>query len=55
MAHLARFVIPGQAQHVIQRGNNRNVIFAADDDYLFYLDRWGQTSERYRCGLSSIV
>jgi hypothetical protein len=31
MARLARYVIPGQPQHIIQRGNNRQVIFAADD------------------------
>jgi hypothetical protein len=30
MARLPRYVIPGQPQHIIQRGNNRQVIFAAD-------------------------
>lgn len=28
MARLPRFVIPGQPQHIIQRGNNRQVILA---------------------------
>ncbi len=37
MARLPRFVISGQPQHVIQRGNNRDMIFANDDDYRFYL------------------
>ena len=37
MARLPRFVLPGQPQHVIQRGNNRDIIFAAEDDYRFYL------------------
>ena len=32
------FFAPGEAQHVIQRGNNREPIFAADEDYRFYLD-----------------
>ena len=38
MARLPRFVIPGQPQHIIQRGNNRQAIFAADADYLFFRD-----------------
>lgn len=36
MARLPRYVLPGHPQHVIQRGNNRNIIFAADDDFSFY-------------------
>lgn len=38
MARLPRFVIPGQPQHIIQRGNNRQVIFAAEADYQFFRD-----------------
>lgn len=38
MARLARYVVPGIPQHVIQRGNNRQAIFAADGDYVAYLD-----------------
>ena len=38
MARLSRFVIPGQPQHVILRGNNRTEIFCADADYQFYLE-----------------
>ncbi len=37
MAHLPRFFLPGQPLHVIQRGNNRDPIFAANNDYQFYL------------------
>jgi putative transposase len=57
MARLPRFVIPGQPQHIIQRGNNRQTIFAVDADYQFFRDalvveaagrfglvrKWGQT------------
>lgn len=39
MARLPRFVIPGQPQHVIQRGNNRELIFVADEDYHYYLQK----------------
>ena len=38
MARLPRFVILGQPQHIIQRGNNRDVIFAADEDYHYSLN-----------------
>ena len=38
MARLPRYVIPSQPQHIIQRGNNRQVIFAADADYQFFRD-----------------
>ena len=31
--------IPGIPQHIVQRGNNRNVCFFSDDDRLAYLDR----------------
>ena len=36
MSRLPRYVIPSQPQHIIQRGNNRQVIFAADADYQFF-------------------
>ena len=38
MARLPRFFVPGQPLHIIQRGNNREPIFASDDDYRFYLE-----------------
>ena len=37
MAHLPRYFVPGLPLHVIQRGNNREPIFAGEDDYRFYL------------------
>jgi putative transposase len=33
MARLPRLTIPGYPHHVIQRGNNRQPIFATDEDY----------------------
>ena len=38
MARLPCYVIPGQPQHIIQRGNNREPIFADESDYLFYIE-----------------
>ena len=38
MARLPRYFVAGQAQHIIQRGNNREPIFVCDSDYRFYLE-----------------
>ncbi|MGL1959563.1 MAG: transposase, partial [Colwellia sp.] len=38
MPRKPRHFIPNIPCHVISRGNNRNVCFFADDDYLFYLE-----------------
>ena len=55
MARLPRFVLPGQPQHVIQRGNNRDVIFVVDDDYQFYLEKLGDACQRFDCDLHAYV
>ena len=38
MARLPRLSIAGYAHHLIQRGNNRQVIFASEADCRFFLD-----------------
>ncbi len=38
MARLPRFFVPGEVLHVIQRGNNREPIFASKGDHVFFLD-----------------
>jgi len=55
MARLPRFVIPGQPQHVIVRGNNRTEIFCADADYHFYLEKLQQACEKHGCTLHAYV
>ena len=55
MARLPRIVIPGQPHHVIQRGNNRDVIFVSDADYHFYLDKLQQACKKYNCDLHAYV
>jgi len=55
MARQPRFILPGQPQHVIQRGNNRDVIFASEDDYLFYLEKLGAACKRFDCILHAYV
>lgn len=44
MARQPRFFVPGEAQHVIQRGNNRGPIFAAEEDYRFFLNCLSEAS-----------
>lgn len=38
MARQPRFFVEGEALHAIQRGNNREPIFAVEEDYRFFLD-----------------
>ena len=38
MARQSRIVVPGQAMHIVQRGNNRQATFYAEEDYRKYLD-----------------
>ena len=38
MPRHARLILSNCPHHVIQRGHNRQVVFAGDDDYLYYLD-----------------
>lgn len=55
MARQPRYVLPGQVQHVIQRGNNRAAVFARDDDYEFYLVGLMEASSTYEVGVHAYV
>lgn len=55
MARLPRYVIPGQPQHIIQRGNNRQVIFAADADYQFFRDAVVEAAGRFGLAIHAYV
>lgn len=46
MPRMGRVVLPNYPHHVIQRGHNRQAVFAGDDDYLRYLaDLWDLKDE----------
>lgn len=47
MARLPRIIVPGQALHIIQRGNNRQACFFADVDYCYYLDCLTEAATRF--------
>lgn len=55
MARLPRYVIPGQPQHIIQRGNNRQIIFAADADYQFFRDALVEAASKHGLQIHAYV
>lgn len=55
MARLPRIVVPGQAMHIIQRGNNRQAVFFCDGDYLIYLDTLKQAAAAHGCAIHAYV
>src|ERR1700716_307761 len=55
MARLGRYFLAGQALHVIQRGNNREPIFFAEDDYACYRDWLAAAAAEYGCAIHAYV
>jgi len=55
MARRARIVVPGQAMHIVQRGNNRQATFYAEEDYRRYLDILFDYAERTGCLIHAYV
>jgi putative transposase len=49
MARLPRYVMPGQPQHIIQLGNNRQPIFAVEADYQFFRDALVAAAQKHGC------
>ena len=55
MPRRPRIIIPGTPLHIIQRGNNRQACFFADEDYLFYLDWLKQYAKSSKCVVHAYV
>lgn len=55
MPRRARVVLPKVPLHLIQRGNNRQVCFVADEDYRFYLDWLKDYAGRTGCRVHAYV
>ena len=49
MPRRQRLRAPGLPVHIIQRGNNRQAGFCADEDYRFFLDRFEIAGKRRVC------
>lgn len=55
MPRSTRLDLPGVAQHVIQRGNNRQSCFLHDGDRRHYLGALREASLRYDCAIHAYV
>lgn len=55
MPRKQRFNLIGIPQHVIQRGNNREPCFYAEDDYWRYLEDLKESAEKYDCRIHAYV
>lgn len=55
MARMPRIVVPGQALHVVQRGNNRQPVFYCANDYLYYLETLQQAAASHGCAIHAYV
>lgn len=55
MARLPRLNIPNVPQHVIQRGNNRQVCFYDDQGYAVYLDKLKKYALKYAVSVHAFV
>ena len=55
MARLPRLTLPGYPHHVIQRGNNRQTIFASVEDYQVLLDLLYENAKKFNVALHAYV
>ena len=55
MPRKPRLQAAGLPVHIIQRGNNRQACFFAEEDYLFFLDHLAKLAKRFRCSLHAYV
>ena len=55
VAHRARLLFAGVPQHIIQRGNNRQATFFAEEDYRSYLDWLLEAGKKYDCRIYAYV
>src|SRR4051812_28156068 len=55
MARLPRLTLPGYPHHIIQRGNNRQAIFASTADYEVLLGTLEESSKKFGVAVHSYV
>ncbi len=55
MARLVRLNLPGIPQHIVQRGNNRQVCFFTEQDYIVYLSKLKEYSQKYNVAVHSYI
>ena len=55
MPRKPRFFIADLPTHIVQRGNNRQPVFFAEDDYGSYLNWLGEAADRWGCAIHAYV
>jgi putative transposase len=55
MARLPRLTLPGYPHHIIQRGNNRQAIFASVADYQLLLDLLAENAKKFDVAIHAYV
>ena len=55
MPRLPRLNLAGVPQHVVQRGNNRQVCFFVEQDYVVYLDKLKYYAKQYQVDVHAFV
>jgi len=55
MARLPRYFIPNVPLHIIQRGNNRQIIFATESDYEFFRECLVEAARKHGLALHAYV
>jgi putative transposase len=55
MPRKPRFLLPGVPVHLVQRGNNRQAVFFADEDRRAYLGWLAEASDRWGCAIHAYV
>lgn len=55
MPRRPRVTLPNVPLHIIQRGNNRQACFIADEDYCFYLDWLKEYASKAGCAIHAYV
>ena len=55
MARQPRLTVPGYAHHIIQRGNNRQAIFASTPDYELLLELLHEHAEKQKVAIHAYV
>jgi putative transposase len=55
MPRRPRIKLPGAPVHLIQRGNNRQACFFADEDYQTYLHHLCEMAKQFDCAIHAYV
>jgi putative transposase len=55
MARLPRLVVPNQPHHLIQRGNDRQLIFRETDDYSAFLSWLREAAKQFKVAIHAYV